>query len=91
MRGAGSRIVGQGRLLRSLRALVRRVDRYSQHRACTADEWRWGNRLADQLERAYCTALTPAAQASLEAVDRRVDRSRKTPTPDPRGVVQGCK
>ena len=82
MTGTASRIGGQGRLLRSLAALVRRVDKFSQHRAATPAEWRWCNVLADQLEVAYCTALTPAAQASLAAVDRRADRSRKGPKPD---------
>jgi hypothetical protein len=79
VKGAASRVVGQGRILRSLAALVRRVDKFSQHRASTADEWTWANRLADALEKAYCLSLTPAAQASLDAVDARCAAARKTP------------
>ena len=79
VKGTASRIVGQGGILRSLAALVRRVDKFSQHRASTPEEWAWCHRLADQLERAYCTALTPAAQASLDAVDARCATARKTP------------
>jgi hypothetical protein len=78
MKGHGSRIKGQGAILRSLRQLVRRVDRYGQHRAATPNEWGWCNRLADDLELAYRRASTPQSMASLDAVNRRVRLSRKT-------------
>ena len=92
MKGSASRINGMGSLLRSLRALVARVDRYGQHRASTADERRWANILADGLERAYCTASTPTALASLAAVERRAALSAKTPGPESRGdhLTTGC-
>ena len=80
MTGAGSRVVGQGRLLRSVRALVARVDRYGQHRASTADERRWANVLADDLERAYRVALTPQAVARLALADRKASIAQKTTT-----------
>jgi hypothetical protein len=77
MTGAGSRIVGQGRLLRSLRLLLRRVDRYAAHRARTAVEITWAAELADSLQHAYTAALTPAARASLALADRRASISAK--------------
>jgi len=80
MRGAGSRVVGPGRLLRSLRALVARVDSYGQHRAATADERGWSNTLADDLEAAYRRALTPQARASLAYADRKRSIAQKTTT-----------
>jgi hypothetical protein len=80
MTGAGSRIVGQGRLLRSLRALVARVERYGQHRASTADNRRWANVLADDLDAAYRRALTPQALASLAFADRKAAIAQKTTT-----------
>jgi hypothetical protein len=86
-RGASSRIVGMGRLIRSLRALIRRVDKFAAHRVCTSTELRWANVLADELEYAYSIALAnEAARASLDAVDRRAAVQRKTPTAAPRGV-----
>jgi hypothetical protein len=77
--GAGSRIVGMGRLLRSLKALITRVDRFGQHRVSTHEELRWATVLADDLERAFRAALTPEARAALAAVDRRAAISAKTP------------
>src|SRR4051812_26110055 len=77
IRGA-SRIAGRGALLRSLRGLVRRVLRYGEHRATTADEQRWTAKLCDQLEAAYNAALSaPAARASLTTYDERRRRSSK--------------
>jgi hypothetical protein len=75
--GSASRIVGQGGLLRTLRALIAKVDKFSAHRARTREEVRWANCLADALERALNAAMTPAARASLEAVDRRRALSQK--------------
>ena len=80
MRGAGSRVVGMGRLLRSLKALIARTDRYAAHRASTKDERRWANVLADALEAAHRGALTPQARASLTAVEQRVSLTRKAQT-----------
>ena len=79
MTGQGSRIKGQGAILRRLLALVARVDKFGQHRVTTADDRRWANRLADGLEPAYCVALTLEAHASLTAVERRASDHRKTP------------
>ena len=80
MTGVGSRIAGQGRLLRSLGALVARVDKFGRHRASTGDERRWANVLADALEAAHRRALTPQAGASLTAVEQRVSLTRKAQT-----------
>jgi hypothetical protein len=77
-----SRIAGRGRLLRSLRLLVRRVDRFCCHRARTEDERLWAARLADQLDAALTRGLdSPAAEAGLAEVDRRAIRSQKTGRP----------
>ncbi len=73
-----SRIAGRGRLLRSLRSLLRRVERFAAHRARSADEQRWACRLADGLEDVYDVALdAPAARLSLDAADRRASISSK--------------
>ena len=40
-RVGGSRIAGRGRLLRSLRSLVQRAERFARHRASTPDERAW--------------------------------------------------
>lgn len=75
-----SRITGRGALLRSLRGLLRRIERYAEHRATTSQEQRWAARVADDLETTYLWALSaPWAQAALDAVDRRRAVSRKTP------------
>jgi hypothetical protein len=76
--GHGSRIKGQGSILRSLRALTARVDRFGQHRACTDEQLRWVNSLADDLDRAYRRASTAQAIASLTAVEQRASLTRKT-------------
>jgi hypothetical protein len=79
-RGVASRIRGRGSLLRSLRALCRRLERFALHRAATAEEQLWSGRLADRLEAAMTEALeSPGARASLAAVDRRATVSRKVP------------
>lgn len=78
MTAAGSRIKGMGSLLRSLRALVRRTDKYGAHRASTAEDRRWANVLADNLDAAYRVALTPAAVVSLEQTDRRQGLASKS-------------
>lgn len=76
--GVGSRIVGRGRLLVSLRALLRRVQKFAEHRAGTSDERAWAARLGDDLEAAYVAGLSaPGARAGLDAVDRRRSVSRK--------------
>jgi hypothetical protein len=73
-----SRIAGRGGLLRSLRILVRRVDRFGQHRAATATERSWSHRLADALEAAYRVAAgDPKARASLAHADDRSKARRK--------------
>jgi hypothetical protein len=78
LKGVASRIVGRGRLLRSLRALVRRVDRFGQHRVSTHEELRWANVLADHLDRAFLAALTEEARVSLAHADRRAGVSQKS-------------
>jgi hypothetical protein len=66
-----------GRLLFTLRALLRRVERFLAQRA-TADEQRWAARLHDDLTAIYTAALAaPGARRGLEAVDRRRAVSRK--------------
>ena len=80
-----SRITGRGAILRSLRGLVRRCERYGEHRAATPDERRWTAHLADALQAAFTAAgSAPDAHASLAAYDRRrqrsvKDRARRTP------------
>lgn len=77
---APSRIAGRGALLRSLRGLLRRIERYAEHRATTSHEQRWAARLADALDAAYVTGLSASgAQSALDAVDQRRAVSRKTP------------
>ena len=74
-----SRVAGQGPLLRSLRSLLRRVERFGLHRAGTREAQRWAARLADRLEAAFTDALqTPEVRASLTAADRRAHVSAKT-------------
>jgi hypothetical protein len=76
--GAGSRIVGRGRLLATLRGLIRRVERFANHRAGTAEEQRWAARFADALDGVFTAASAePGARAGLAAVDRRRRVSRK--------------
>jgi hypothetical protein len=68
-----------GAILRSLRALIVRTDKYARHRACTMDELRWSHCLADKLEDAYSIGLfNETARASLAAADRRAAISAKT-------------
>lgn len=75
-----TRVPGRGRLLASLRALLRRVHRFSVARASSDLEQRWAGALSDDLEAAYVAALSsPGARAGLDAVDRRVAIQRKTP------------
>jgi hypothetical protein len=65
--------------LRSLRALGRRVEKFGEHRASTAEEQAWSGRLYDQLEAAFDQAMkSDAARASLTARDRRAAVIRKT-------------
>jgi hypothetical protein len=79
-RGVGSRIGGRGALLRSLHGLLRRVQRFGEHRAATPAERLWAARLADALDSAYVRAAEdPGARASLVAANRRANVSRKTP------------
>lgn len=74
------RIRGPGALLRSLRALLRRVEKYACHRAATPHETLWAGKLADSLEAALTEAeADPCAQRSLAAVERRAAISCKTP------------
>jgi hypothetical protein len=76
---AASRIRGRGALLRSLRSLCRRVERFGVHRAAARDEQLWAVRLADRFEAAFTEALdSPGARVSLAAVDRRASLRRKT-------------
>lgn len=79
VRGA-SRIAGRGALLPTLRALIRRVERFGEHRASTADERGWAARMADQLDSVFDHALQSyAARSSLAARDCRSAVTGKTP------------
>jgi len=67
-----SRIPGQGRILRSLRSLLRRVERYALHRARTDAEHAWSRQVADALDQALTLGLQSAtARASLASADQR--------------------
>ena len=89
-RAPGSRIHGRGALLRTFRALIRRLDRYREHRAATPDEQLWAARLHDALEAAFAAAAADAsAAASLRAVDARRSISRKA-RPGSRNVLFGA-
>jgi hypothetical protein len=80
VKGTASRIVGQGKLLRSLRSLLARVERFALHRARTHDEQVWAACLSDRLQGALRSGLeSPHARASLEHADRRATIHRKTP------------
>lgn len=73
-----SRIAGRGRLLRSLRALLGRINRFAAHRAGTDAERRWACAFGDAVQQALDVGLQDAgARAALLAVDRRRDISRK--------------
>ena len=74
-----TRIPGRGRLLASLRTLLRRVERFGVGRAAKHEQ-AWAARFADELTATYVAALSsPGARAALEAVDRRAAVRRKTP------------
>lgn len=76
-----TRIPERGRLLASLRTLLRRVERFGVGRAAKHEQ-AWAARFADELTAAYVAALSaPGARAALEAVDRRAAVRRKTPAP----------
>ena len=73
-----SRIAGQGRILRSLRSLARRVERFAAHRARTRDEQQWAGQMADRLEEALTIGMqSAAARQSLASADRRAAIGRK--------------
>lgn len=76
-----SRIAGRGALLRSLRLLLRRLERYGEHRAATPDERRWAIRLLDCLNLGFTEAIAaPGARASLQHIDhRRICTSKRRP------------
>jgi hypothetical protein len=60
--------------------LMRRVDRYGEHRATAAHEQQWAAHLFDQLSVAYQDAVrSDAARASLQAYDARRQAAQKTP------------
>jgi hypothetical protein len=88
-RGAGSRIAGRGALLRSLRALLRRVQRFGEHRAASPEEQVWTARLHDRLSAAFADGTSSeSARASLAAYDRRRARSMKASASRPSGVAE---
>jgi len=75
-----TRVGGRGRLLASLRALLRRVHKFSVARATTDAETRWAAKLSDDLEATYAAALSaPGSRAALGAADRQSALRRKTP------------
>ncbi len=74
-----SRVPGQGRILRALRALLRRVERYAIYRADTEDEQAWARQMADALEQTLNVGLeSSAARHGLASVDARAAVRRKT-------------
>jgi hypothetical protein len=73
-------VPGRGAILRSLRGLVRRVERFGERRARTPEDRAWSHRLADALDAAFREALAvPGGREALAAVDQRRARARKTP------------
>jgi hypothetical protein len=71
-------IAGRGRLLRTLRTLIRRTERFCLHRASTDDQRRWAATFADDLEAILRHHLEEAsAQAALRSVDQRAALKRK--------------
>jgi hypothetical protein len=79
VRGAGSRIAGRGSVLRTLRAVIRRLERYDVYRATTTEEHVWAARLHDELSAAFNAAVAaPGAASSLRMVDERRRVSSKT-------------
>jgi len=73
-----SRLVGRGAILRALRGLLIRAQRYGVYRATTPDDQMWAARLADHLEAALRETLdAPGARASLNAAEARAQRSSK--------------
>jgi hypothetical protein len=78
-RCSASRVHGRGALMRSLRALLRPVQRYGEHRATSPDELRWMAQLYDGLSAVFDEAMaSDGARASLRAVDERRRISSKT-------------
>ncbi len=74
-----SRIAGRGRLLRSVQALVRRIERFALHRAATDDEQQWARQIADALEQVLrLGSQSSSARHGLASVDARVAVRRKT-------------
>lgn len=79
---SNSRVPGRGRLVASLRLLLRRVERFAASRTLTPAEARWAAKLADDLEATFVAALSaPGVRPGLDAVDQRRARARKTPHP----------
>lgn len=87
VRGVASRIKGRGAILRSLRQLIVRVDRFGVLRARTDEERRWAITIGDHLQRAHTAGTACAAAArSLHAADARVNRSAKRLPASPPGA-----
>jgi hypothetical protein len=79
MRGAGSRVHGRGRLLRSLRLLIRRSEKFTTCRADSLDEQAWARQFCDGLDLVWLASTrSEAARLALDAVDRRATIQRKT-------------
>lgn len=73
-----SRVAGRGALLRSLRMLLRRVERFAAHRARCPEDRDWAAKLADRLDAALTdAAAAPGARASLVIAERRAEVNRK--------------
>ena len=73
--------------MKSLQLLIRRAERFASARAQSADEQQWAARFLDGLDGLWQQSTrSEAARLALEAVDRRVDRSRKTPMSDSGGM-----
>lgn len=76
--GSASRIKGRGAIVRSLRGLMIRTQRYSVHRARGPEEQMWAARLTDRLAQALEEAIAaPGVDACLAAVDARARRGWK--------------
>jgi len=73
-----SRIAGRGPLLRSLRMLLRRVERFAVHWARCREDQDWAGKLADRLEGALTEVVSaPGGGASAVIAGRRAQVSRK--------------
>jgi hypothetical protein len=75
---AGSRIPGRGRILATLRGLIRMTEKFEAHRAASDFDRRLAGRLLDAFHAAFAEGISaPGSRQALDAVDRRRAISRK--------------